>query len=170
MMADFHTNPTQLTGLIVFALAALACARAAMPRRGAQGALWWGLAALQSAFFLEVVFGLRHRSHDAVDSVLQAHGWYASRGTLQIGLIAVALVLAGVCVVALVRLRRIDAAAMVAVIASAVALWLFVIEAISLHAVDALMYTRLGPVMRIGWVWAAASALVALAALRAARP
>jgi hypothetical protein len=48
-------------------------------------------------------------------------------------------------------------------------LWLFTIEAISLHAVDALMYAYIGPVLAIGWAWAALALTITAAALVAGK-
>lgn len=46
---------------------------------------------------------------------------------------------------------------------------IFVIEIISLHAVDAVLYHPVGPVLVIAVLWVAASAWVGVAALIAAR-
>ena len=164
-MTELHTNPTQLTGLIAFALAALACVTVA--RRGA-GTRWWRVAALQAVCLIEVLVGFRHRAHDLVDSLLQANGWYASRGPLQVALLVAALVLALLTFVALTRLRRAGAELWFAASATAAALCLFAAESVSLHGVDAVMYLNLGPVLLIGWCWAACAAVVGGAAIRAA--
>jgi hypothetical protein len=164
-MTDLDTNPTQLTGLLAFALATAACVIAAR-RGGAQRARWWRMAALQALCFLEVLLGFRHRAHDLVDALLQARGWYAARGPLQVALLAAALCLAALTFVALIRLRRVDTSVWTAAAATAAALWLFAIEMVSLHAVDAVMYIRLGPLLLIGACWAACAAVVAWAALR----
>jgi hypothetical protein len=165
-MTDLHTNPTQLTGLLAFALATLACAAAA--RRGPGAARWRRLAWLQAACWAEVLFGVRHRAHDMVDALLQARGWYAARGPLQVVLLVAVLVLAAATLAALARLRHLDARLWTAACATAMALWLFVTEAVSLHGVDAVMYLTLGPVLLIGCAWAACAAVVVGAAMRAA--
>jgi hypothetical protein len=165
MIEALHTNPTQLIGLLAFACAAIACARTALARRERP---WWWLCAACSGFVLEVAVGLRHRTHDLVDALLQAEGSYASRGPVQIGLLAVALVLSAGTLAWLIRARGADANVKAATVGCAAALWLFLIEAISLHGVDAVMYAHIGPVMLIGWAWAATALLVLWAALRAA--
>ena len=165
-MTELHTNPTQLTGLLAFALAALACAAAA--RRGA-GALWWRVAAWQAVCVAEVLFGFRHRAHDLVDTLLVANGLYGERGPLQVALLVAALALALLTFVALTRLRRAGTELWLAATATAGALWLFAAESVSLHGVDAVMYLSLGPVLLIGWCWAACAAVVAGAAMRALR-
>ena len=164
MTEALHTNPTQLIGLLAFACAAIACARTALARRERP---WWWLCAACSGFVLEVTVGLRHRTHDLVDALLQAEGSYASRAPLQIGLLAIALVLSAGTLLWLIRARGADANVKAAAVGCAAALWLFLIEAISLHGVDAIMYAHIGPVMLIGWAWAATALLVLWAALRA---
>lgn len=163
-MSELHTNPTQLTGLIAFALAALACGVAA--RCGPCAAPWWRIAGLQGLCLLEVLFGFRHRAHDLVDAALQAHGWYGSRGPLQSMLMVAVLTLAAIALLALARLHRRDARLCLAAAGTGAALTLFVVEAVSLHGVDAVMYLPMGPVLLIGWCWAACAAAVAGGALR----
>ena len=166
MMEALGTNPTQLTGLLVFALAAIACARTAWIQRTR---LWWTLTAACSCLVLEVAIGLRHRAHDLVDALLLADGLYASRGPVQLVLVGAALVLSVGTLAWLTRLRFADVNAKVATVGCAVALWLFLIETISLHGVDAVMYAHIGPVFVIGWAWAATALLVTGAALRVKR-
>lgn len=166
MIDALPINPTQLTGLLVFGGAAIACAFAAQvcgERR------WWRLAAVSSVCMLEVAVGLRHRAHDLVDSVLQAGGWYESRSQAQVPLLVIVALLAAGTLAWLLSLRGTAAEIRVAAAASMAALWLFGIEAISLHAVDALMYAYIGPVLAIGWAWAALALVIAAAALHAAR-
>ena len=45
-------------------------------------------------------------------------------------------------------------------------LGLFLVEAISLHSVDAVMYAQAGPVLLIGWIWAALGLVIAAAGWR----
>lgn len=167
MIEALQLNATQLTGLLAFGGAAVACARAALMGRGR---LWWVLCAASSAFAIEVVAGLRHRGHDLIDALLQAQGWYGSRGPVQVGLIAAVLLIGVWALVRLLRWRAADGCARAAVIACSVVLGLFFIEAISLHGVDTIMYAYVGPVKAIGWAWAAAALATAWAALRAAMP
>jgi hypothetical protein len=163
-MTELHTNPTQLTGLFAFALATLACGLAS--RRTGARTLWRHVAVLQALCLIEVVFGFRHRAHDVVDALLQANGWYADRRPLQVVLLAVVLMLAVFTFVALRRLRGAGPELWRAAVATAVALWLFVAEAVSLHGVDAVMYLNVGPVLLIGWCWVLCAAIVVWAATR----
>ena len=159
-----QTNPTQLTGLMAFTLAALACAPAAWRRRGP----WRGLLLAQLACTAEIAIGLRLRLHDAVDLLLRGHGWYASRDALQEPLLGGLLLIVAIGVAALWRSARRDADLARAWLGTGLASMLFVTEAISLHRIDGLMYARVGSVMLIGLGWSAAAALVAGSALHAA--
>jgi len=157
-------NPTQWLGLCAFALAAAACVRAATRC----GRPWTGLAWWQAACAAEVVIDLRQRVHGGMDAWLAAHGAYATRLPLQVGLLSLALAgMAGGVWWAAAGMRRDGPAASLARTASLAAVMLFVVESISLHAIDALMFAPLGPVLAIGWMWAAAAALVIAAALTA---
>ena len=154
-------NATQLAGLLAFGVAALACARAARAR-GQR--LWWKLAAVSAGLALEAVLGLRHRLREGVDTWLQTQGWYDSRTPAQIGLLVLCALLLAWALWGLAGLRRAGVHARVAATACAVALRLFVIEAISLHGVDALMYANIGPVRLVGWAWVVLAGTMAWAA------
>jgi hypothetical protein len=157
-------NATQLAGLLAFGAASLACARAARAR---QQRLWWKLAAISTGFALEAVLGLRHRLRGAVDIWLQGEGLYDSRTPAQIGLLVLCALLLAWAVWGLAGLRRAGPHARVAATACAVTLCLFVIEAISLHGVDALMYANIGPVRAVGWIWVVLAGTTAWAAWHA---
>jgi hypothetical protein len=79
-----------------------------------------------------------------------------------------ALALTTVCVLAALRWRSADADATRALAATAGAVSLFVVESISLHGIDAIMYASVGPVLAIALFWAAAAAIVTASALRSA--
>lgn len=166
MIDALRIDPTRLAGLFVFGCAAIACAVAG---RVCNERRWWRLAAVSSACMLEVALGLRHRAHDLADAGLQAAGWYASRSHTQLLLLAIVALLATGSLAWLLSLRDTAAEIRVGAAASIAALWLFAIEAISLHAVDTLMYAHIGSVLAIGWAWAALALVITAAALVAAR-
>lgn len=153
------TNPTQAAGLAAFAASMLACAWVAWRmRRGA----WAALAAVHALLLLDIALDLRHRLHDGVNALLRAAGVYDTRGGLQ-------AVLLGAAFVALLwlawRWRRAGAA----VAATALLVALFLVEAISWHESDRLLYAHAGPLLRIAWAWVALAAVVVVSALRARR-
>lgn len=167
MTIDGPANPTQLTGIVCFALASAACGFAA--RRGSRA--WLALALAQAAFCIEIVVGSRHRIHGAVVALLQDHGWYSGRTPWQFGLLAIVALLAMAAAALWAwRGRRRDRLVTTALVASVAVAASFAIEAVSLHDVDGLIYRRVGPLLAIALAWIAASAVVAFAALRRARP
>ena len=157
-------NATQLAGLLAFGVAALACVRAA---KALQQRLWWKLAGASAGFALEAVLGLRHRLRAAIDIWLQGEGWYDSRTPVQVGLLVLCALLLAWALWGLAGLRHAGVHARVAATACAVALCLFVIEAISLHGVDSLMYANIGPVRVVGCAWVVLAGATAWAAWRA---
>lgn len=160
-MSFLSINPTQWLGVAAFALSAAACTRAA----ARCGRSWAGLAWLQVACAAEVVVNLRQHLHGAADGWLAMHGEYATRLPLQMALVAVTLAgLAGGVGSALAGSRSGGAAATLARAATCAAITLFIVESISLHAVDAVMFAPFGPVLAVGWMWAAAAGVVIVAA------
>jgi len=160
MFSLSDTNPTQITGVLAFAAAACACAWAATRAGGRRDSVWLPLALLHALFALEIVFGLRHRVHGAVDVFLIDRGWYGQREPLQHALLVAALLTGGAGLVGLLRWSRSNRASTPAVLAGCVVLALFGLEMISLHAIDAVLYRPIGPVMLIGLLWAGCAAVV----------
>lgn len=133
-------NATQLVGIIAFGGAALLCFR-----------VRWGLIGTINALLtLECVFGLRHRIHDV--AVQMMGPLYAERTGVQITIISIALALLGGSAMLLLR-RRHQLASPAVTAATLLAIALFSIEIVSLHAVDAVLYRHVGGVMVIGWLW-----------------
>ena len=134
-------NPTQLTGTIAFLIAALVCAW--------RGRGWRFPAVTFAVGVLELQLGARFGIHNAVEgAIIDAAAPYADKHHVQYGLIAIA-VAAGVFVLRGAGRMTLSQACASALIA------LTVIETISLHAIDHVLYTRIGSVMLIGWMWAA---------------
>jgi hypothetical protein len=152
----FQTNPTQLAGLLAFTASTLACAWAA--RRQHRGG-WTALAVVHAALWLDILLNTRHRVHDIVNAALRAMGLYESRVWLQAALL---LALAAGVVIAWRARRR----AGVAVLATAVLIALMLVEAISWHESDRVLYTHLGPLLLIAYAWLACAGVVVFAALR----
>ncbi len=152
----FQTNPTQLAGLLAFAASTAACVWAAR-RRHSGG--WAVLAVVHAALWLDILLNTRHRVHDVVNAALVALGFYESRVWLQAALL---LALAAVAVVAWRARRR----ASMAVVATAVLVALLLVEAISWHESDRVLYTHLGPLLLVAYAWLACAGVVVFAALR----
>lgn len=156
MNLPFQTNPTQVAGLLAFAASTAACVWAA--RRKHSGG-WAVLAAVHAALWLDILLNTRHRLHDLVNAALRALGLYESRQWLQAALL---LTLCAVAVMAWRTRRR----AGVAVVATALLVALVLLEAISWHESDRLLYTQLGPLLLVAYAWLACAGAVVWAALR----
>jgi hypothetical protein len=153
-----------VAGLSAFAAAAAACLRVSF-RRGRSAALWGTLAALHAAWALEILLNLRYRFRAAIIPLVQDRGLYASRASWQ-GEAIVATLLIGTALAAWFwRRHRDDGAALGAIVGTALALMLLVVETISLHRVDAVMYAQAGPLVLLAWAWVGAAAIVIASAL-----
>ena len=111
------------------------------------------------ALWLDILLNMRHRAHDVVNTLLRSMGLYDARTWLQAALL---LALAGVAILAWRARRR----AGVAVVATALLVALVLVEAISWHESDRLLYTHLGPLLLIAYAWLACAGLVVWSALR----
>ena len=156
MNLPFQTNPTQIAGLLAFAASTIACVWAA--RRKHSGG-WAVLAAVHAALWLDILLNLRHRLHDVVNAGLRALGLYESRVWLQAALL---LALAVVAVLAWRARRR----AGVAAAATMVLIALVLVEAISWHESDRVLYSHLGPLLLVAYAWIVCASLVVWSALR----
>ena len=159
MVMDSPPNPTQIEGMLAFAVSALTAAYAARNARlhlPATARTWWWTSALQLLLCMEVWLGMRHASHDLVTAALQSAGLYQGRAIVQKWLLVA--VLAGALVLALTRwntkanTRRRTHAGLA--LACTAATWtLFLVETVSLHAVDRVLYRPIGPVLLIAYLW-----------------
>jgi hypothetical protein len=153
---DLPANPTQLAGLIALAASTLACIWAARRTRGGG---WLALALVHAVLWLDILLNTRHLVHDAVNGLLRASGVYAQRAWLQAALLALLAALGWW------GWRRRQRAGM-ATAATALLLALVVVEMISWHQSDRLLYTHVGPLLLIAYAWIACAAVVVWAALR----
>lgn len=149
-------NATQMAGLGATASAMVACVVAAK-------APWRLLAVFHGVLFLEILLGLRHQIHALAGRGLMAEALYGERRPMQIALLA-GMLAAGVLILWLAG-RQKHLPAKVGMLSSGLLAALFVVEVISLHAIDAVLYRRIGPLMVIGFLWVALCGITALAAL-----
>jgi hypothetical protein len=155
ILSSWQTNPTQIAGLLAFAVSTLACAVAW--RRSKQPS-WAALTVVHALLWLDILLNARHRLHDWVNAGLLALGAYEWRVIVQAALL-LTLALAAV----LAWRRRGTGAAVGATLLLAA---LVLIEAISWHESDRVLYTHVGPLLLIAYAWIGAAAVVAWAALR----
>ena len=176
MLIDPPFNDTQLVGLFCFGAACFSAWRTSgslLTQSMQKATRWRWIASFQLAYLFEILLGTRHLAHDFVNTTLRAMGWYQDRASIQI------LLLLGVSVcgfvIGLVLWRWIrrhhlhSGAEKVALLFTAVALLLFLVETISLHAIDRVLYRQVGPVLLITYLWAIASLGVVFAARHAGR-
>ena len=126
--------------------------------------VWTVLALINCLFLGEILIGFRHRIHNLADSILMAVGKYDDRGPLQeILIFSIVAVSCALAALALFRLRFYAVGTRLATGISLAVLALFVIEGISLHALDAVFYRAVGTVLLIGWIWVGACAITIIA-------
>jgi hypothetical protein len=130
---------------------------------------WITLALLHALLFADVLLGLRHHLHDAAAGLLGSR--YASRQLVQWALLALAALLAFWVARRLLRAGSVVTSGRLtpfglAALASALVAALFVVEAISWHETDRLLYLRVGPWLLIALGWAAGAAGAIVGALR----
>jgi len=171
MVSDAPINPTQLAGLLAFGAVALAAAWAA--RAGAASgpsgrATWRWVCFFQLLFVVEIWLSNRHVAHDMVNTWLHSVGLYQDRARLQQWMLA-GIGLCGALAAwawwrSAARDRPRATVSRLALVSTGATLMLFLVETVSLHAVDRLLYRPVGPVLLIACFWIAhALAVVALA-------
>ena len=167
MLDRFDINPTQLTGLLSFVAAATVCVIATRRSTWRNARVWQALGLINGMFLIEVYFGLRHRIHDYFVALLIAEGEYGQRRGLQEFIIIGLAIIALICVMLLLFSRGLAGTVWIAVGLTIALLALFAIETVSLHSLDAALYSPIGPVALIGWLWAIAAAGICWTALTA---
>jgi hypothetical protein len=167
MLDRLVPNSTELTGLLSFAASTIACLIAGR-RFGLPSARTWKVLAFMNCLFLiEIFFGFRFRIAEFARAVLKTDRLYTqlhgrNQETLIITIITVALVVA----ILLLFWRGIGGgAARIAASLTLAVLVLFAVETVSLHPIDAVYYQPIGPILAIGWAWAAAASGICLAAI-----
>ena len=164
----FSTYPSDLVGLLAFFAATIACLIAAR-RSGLRDARTWNVLALINCLFvIEIYFGSRYRINALTRTLLKTAGLYSQmHGVFQKTIIIVIVAMALIFVALFLFWRPVSSgAARVAASITIAVLALFVIETVSLHAIDLIFYRPIGPLLMHGWVWAIAAAGICLAALQ----
>ncbi len=160
------TNPTQITGLAVYGAAAAACLmrwRSATSRRDDRARFWRGLAIFHGLFFVDILLDVRLRAHDALGTWLIAQKHYQL--SLEI-VLAIAVPILAVLLARKLKLRT--AATGLAFAGTVLSTMLYLVEFVSWHYSDRVIYHPVGPIMVIAVGWIVAS-LVVIAASRMSR-
>ncbi|MBB5687113.1 hypothetical protein [Sphingobium boeckii] len=168
MIERFGFNLTQIAGILAFVIASLACLIASGARRKSRDlSIWRGLSIVYGLLAIEMIAAMRHRIHDFVNALLKITGEYSARSGLQEMLIAaLAIVILTAMGLYLMRLGKIKASTRLAASATMTLVGLFLLEMISLHAIDAILYRPIGPLMVITYLWIAASTVTVITAWR----
>jgi hypothetical protein len=167
MLQHFATNPTQLTGLLSFVAATIACLVAARRSTSRDARTWYLLAFANFLFLTEVYFGLRLRITARAIEMLKPRGMYnLLHGSYQEMLDLVIATIAAILVILVLTRCQVGRATRLALSLTVAVLALFALETVSLHAIDAIFYRPIGPVLTVGWLWAIAAAAICFAATR----
>lgn len=136
-------NATQLLGIVSFGIAGVLCLSV---RRSP----WNIIGSSNLLYCLECLVGWRHSLHDM--AVAAMGDQYSERLPLQIALLGGGLFVGLIVVAALLRAYD-DRPTRVAIGGTSIGAGLFLVEAISLHEIDRILYTPAGPALLIAWVW-----------------
>jgi hypothetical protein len=145
-------NPTQLLGIGTFLTAAII---AWLASRRCSHPIWRFSTAIYLLLSLEISLGLRHQLQQLVRAAAKNRGLYETRQTYQPYLIGfILLLLALTCLIWISR-RRWAAQPLPywSAFSLIVVLSIFLVEIISLHSVDRILYHRLGGILLIGYLW-----------------
>lgn len=149
-------DATQWAGMIAFGGASIAC-------------LWirqwpWNfIGSLNLAMAIECGLGMRHRAHNFAIELMGP--MYLNRVGLQIALIGIVAIIVFLSTLFFLY-RSYGRAPATAIAATGLALALFSIETISLHAFDSFLYQKAGSLIIIGWIWIALASITTIEALR----
>jgi hypothetical protein len=175
MLSDAPLNTTQLAGMLAFGMAGLTAFYASRSVASADQSAarqWRWIFIFQVLFCIEIWLGTRHAVHDMVNDWLRAMGIYQDRATLQKWML-VTLVLSGALAgfsgwPGALQTRPKSPMLKLAIACTAAVVLLFLIETVSLHAVDRVLYHQAGPVLLIAYAWMAGAAAVTGLAWRSA--
>lgn len=174
MVSDASINPTQLAGLLSFGTASLAAAWAArwgVASGSSSRAAWHWVCVLQLMFVVEIWLSNRHAAHDMVNAWLHSLGIYQDRAKLQQWMLA-GIVICGALAAAwwrsAARARPLATLPRLALVSTTLTLLLFLVETVSLHSVDRMLYRPVGPILLIACLWMAHALVVVGLAWRAA--
>ncbi len=174
ILERFHLNPTQLAGVLPFTIAAVACVITARRAHRFRSRIYWAvLAVINLLFAIEVLALIRYQIHDfTINQILVTHGWHCQQAFL--GRLSLRRLRQSFLVCVMFVLVRIAFVSWVASVASGNAtalVGLFVIEGVSLHAIDLILWRPYHQIVFVAWLWMAGAGVITLAAIwRSMRP
>ena len=165
----YQINATQVVGLLSFGITAVICF--AVWRSIPHVKITWGwLTIVYVTLTVDILVDGRHFISNTLRTIFKSIDLYQNRGIWQILLVILLLTLAGTIARKILQVsRQQDGTIPKAAYATALTLTFFVIETISSHKIDAMLYHKAGPVLLIGWIWAALAALTITLSISALR-
>ena len=161
-------NPVKAGGMATYLIASVACGLTAVRTvnpRITRLAVVLGL--IQAVLLLDIAFDWRWRLYDLLRSQAEAHHWYEQRHWPQIVvLVTLAAALVAGMAAARRRFRSLPGAAL-AVEGSLLSIGCWMMEVISLHATDSILYHHVGLLMIISFVWLLTCAMTIAGILKA---
>ena len=166
-------HPTQIAGVAAFTLAALASLLAASVFAG-RDRRFLAVAIVNALYAVEVANGWRFALLIRLRQLFARVAPYDDRTVMQVPLVLLVLLLALVAVRLLVvgrrGLRGGTVSANAAALATAGATGQFLLELVSWHPVDHILYHPVGPLLLGAWLWIGWGLVVMVAALFSLRP
>jgi hypothetical protein len=161
-------NPVKACGMATYLIASVACGlvavRTAKPRISRIAVV---LGLVQAVLLLDIAFDWRWRLYDWLRSQAEVHHWYEQRHWPQIIVLAtLAAALAAAMATARRRFWSLPGGAL-AVAGTLLSIGCWLVEVISLHATDSILYHHIGPLMIISFVWLLTCAMTIAGILRA---
>lgn len=162
-------TPVRASGMAAYLVAAALCGVAwVRARRDKQIArLTVILGILNTALFFDIVFDWRWKLHDLLEGQAMANHWYNQRHWPQAGSLTVLGVLLLVGMGAAGRRFSSNPGVVLAIWGALLSIGAWSTEVISLHAMDAVLYHRIGPLMTVNFVWMLACTMTSIGILKA---
>ena len=156
-------TPVKASGMASYLVAAAACGFTATRSAGLRvPRLASVLCALDLVLFVDITFDLRWRLYAFYKRGAISHRWYNERAEPQVvALISVAVALLVTATWLCRRFAPVRGAPL-AICGALLSIGCWLTELISLHAVDAVLYRHIGPLMLVCYLWILASAMTAL--------
>jgi hypothetical protein len=162
--------PAHVAGMMAYGTAGVACLIAALSARQNDRLrrLAGALFLLEAALFSDMRFNWRWALHDWLENRFAAHHLYDQRRGVQVAALAALMVAVLLLLQRIFRKLRSHPWQAAAVSGAALSLGLWSVEVISLHQIDGLLYTRIGPLIAVAYLWILPCLLTATGMLMAA--
>lgn len=163
------TNLTQLHGTLGFLLSSffLGCVLYNGWRKNVDNTtlyFWLIMLIISILSLVEIQFSFRFFLKHFLVDVFVSYIPYSERRYFQVILACLFLAILTPLFLILFRTRKCKMCCKFGVFGSSVTMILFLLEAVSLHAVDALMYSEVLNIMVIGWLWSSGALLMSIGA------